>query len=218
MTQSQRVSYSDLMPSGGGGEAENPGQWEGQSGKIHGLLFFFCKSSHRIRAPSLPPCSNKYLSLDRVFFPLPWHQLKDYHLRLLAAAAFHSDRGGPVQAGSRGAPPTHPRVPAEAQGAFCGASHPARMAFSRDEGGRGDQPQAVTPSRQVMNVSREGDSTISLGSLCQGSVTLRGKKFFLIFRRNFLCFSLCPLPLVLSLGTTEKSLAPSSWHPPCRYL
>jgi len=36
------------------------------------------------------------------------------------------------------------------------------------------------------------------------------KKFFLMFRRNFLCFSLCPLPLVLSLGTTEKSLAPSS--------
>jgi len=26
------------------------------------------------------------------------------------------------------------------------------------------------------------------------------------------------LPLVLSLGTTEKSLAPSSWHPPFRYL
>jgi len=38
----------------------------------------------------------------------------------------------------------------------------------------------------------------------------RGKKFFLMFRWNFLCFSLCPLPLVLSLGTTEKSLAPSS--------
>jgi len=29
-------------------------------------------------------------------------------------------------------------------------------------------------------------------------------------RQNFLCFSLCPLPLVLSLGTTEKSLALSS--------
>jgi len=29
---------------------------------------------------------------------------------------------------------------------------------------------------------------------------------------------LCPLPLVLSLGTTEKSLAPSSWPPPFRYL
>ena len=27
---------------------------------------------------------------------------------------------------------------------------------------------------------------------------------------NFLCFSLCPLPLVLSLGTTEKSLVLSS--------
>ena len=60
-----------------------------------------------------------------------------------------------------------------------------------------------TLSRWVLNISREGDSTASLGSLGQGSVTLRGKKFFLIFRRNFLCLSLCPLPLVLSLGTTE---------------
>ena len=75
-----------------------------------------------------------------------------------------------------------------------------------------------TLSRQVLNISREGDSTTSLGSLFQFSVTLRGKKFFLMFRWNFLCFSLCPLPLVLSLGTTEKSLAPFSWHPPFRYL
>ena len=67
-----------------------------------------------------------------------------------------------------------------------------------------------TPSRRGWNISREGDSTASLGSLFQCSVTLRGKKFLLVFRRNFLCFSLCPLPLVLSLGTTEKSLAPSS--------
>ena len=52
------------------------------------------------------------------------------------------------------------------------------------------------------------DSTASLGSLGQGSVTLRGKKFFLIFSWSFLCFSLCPLPLVLSLGTTGQSLAP----------
>jgi len=57
-----------------------------------------------------------------------------------------------------------------------------------------------------------------LGSLFQGSVTIQVKKFFLVFRWNFLCFSLCPLPLVLSLGTTEKSLAPSSRHPPSRYL
>jgi len=67
-----------------------------------------------------------------------------------------------------------------------------------------------TLSRQVLNISRKGDSTTSLGSLFQCSVTLRGKKFFLMFRQNFLCFSLCPLSLVLSLGTTEKSLAPSS--------
>ena len=62
----------------------------------------------------------------------------------------------------------------------------------------------------VFNISREGDSTTSLGSLFQCSVTLRGKKFLLMLRRNFLCFRLYPLPLVLSLGTTEKSLAPSS--------
>ena len=37
----------------------------------------------------------------------------------------------------------------------------------------------------------------------------RGKKFFLVFSWSFLCFSLCPLPLVLSLGTTGKSLTPS---------
>jgi len=39
------------------------------------------------------------------------------------------------------------------------------------------------------------DSTTSLGSLFQGSVTLRGTNFFLMFRWNFLCLSLCPLPL-----------------------
>ena len=59
-----------------------------------------------------------------------------------------------------------------------------------------------TASRRGLNISREGDSTTSLGSLCQGSVTLRVKKSFLMFRRNFLSFSFCPLLLVLSLGTT----------------
>ena len=39
-----------------------------------------------------------------------------------------------------------------------------------------------------------------------------------MFRANLLCYSLCPLPLVLSLGTTERGLAPSSLHPPFRYL
>ena len=75
-----------------------------------------------------------------------------------------------------------------------------------------------TLSWRVLNISREGDSTAPLGSLFQCSVTLRGKKFFLMFRRNFLWPSLCPLPLVLSLDTTEKSLAPSSWHPPFRFV
>ena len=60
----------------------------------------------------------------------------------------------------------------------------------------------------------KGDSTASLGSLVQCSVTLRVKKFFLLFSWNFLCFNLCPLPLVLLLGTTEKSLVPSA----CMFL
>ena len=48
-------------------------------------------------------------------------------------------------------------------------------------------PSRVTQSRlhrtlcrRGWNISREGDSTASLGSLGQGSVTLRGKKFFLM--------------------------------------
>jgi len=60
-------------------------------------------------------------------------------------------------------------------------------------------------SRWVLNIAREGDSAIPLGSLFECSVTLKVKKFYLVFRWNFLCFSLCPLPLVLLLGTTEES-------------
>ena len=45
-----------------------------------------------------------------------------------------------------------------------------------------------------------------------------GKKCLLMFRGNLLYFSLCPLAVVLSLSTMEKSLAPSSLHPPFRYL
>jgi len=48
--------------------------------------------------------------------------------------------------------------------------------------------------------------------------THRVKKYFLMFRWTLLCFSLCPLPVVLSLGTTERSLALSASQPPCRYL
>jgi len=67
-----------------------------------------------------------------------------------------------------------------------------------------------TASRWVLNISREGDSTTSLGSLCQGSVILRVKKFFLMFSWSFLCFSLCPLPLVSGAQRQDKSPAPSS--------
>ena len=44
------------------------------------------------------------------------------------------------------------------------------------------------------------------------------KKCFLMFRWTLLCVSLCSLPLVLSLGVTEKNLALSSLHPPFRHL
>lgn len=49
-------------------------------------------------------------------------------------------------------------------------------------------------------------------------VTLKIKQFFLIFAWNFLCSSLWFLLLVLLLGTTRKSLAPSTCLPPIRYL
>lgn len=49
-------------------------------------------------------------------------------------------------------------------------------------------------SRWLLNISKDGKPTTSLGNLCQGSVTLRGKKCFLRFRGNHSCFRLCPLP------------------------
>jgi len=39
-----------------------------------------------------------------------------------------------------------------------------------------------------------------------------------MFIKNVLCFSLCPLPLVMSVGITEKSLALFSSFPPIMYL
>lgn len=62
-------------------------------------------------------------------------------------------------------------------------------------------------------MSRERHSTTSLGNLCQFSVNYSVKKCFLTFRRNPLCFSLCPLSLVLLLGTTENSVPLNSLHP-----
>lgn len=52
-----------------------------------------------------------------------------------------------------------------------------------------------------------------LRSQCLCSVMLRVKKRFLMFNGNILCIgNLCRLPVVLSLGSTEKSLALSSLH------
>ena len=48
---------------------------------------------------------------------------------------------------------------------------------------------------QVLNISKDGDSTNSLGHLFKCWVTLMVKKCFLIFRRSFRCISLCPCPV-----------------------
>jgi len=60
--------------------------------------------------------------------------------------------------------------------------------------------------------SEDGDSTTSLGTI------LITKLCYLVFRCIFLYFGLCPLPLVLSVGTTERSLALSSLHFPFKHL
>jgi len=74
-----------------------------------------------------------------------------------------------------------------------------------------------TTSRWLPMISKK-ETQWPLGKLCQCSVICTVKKCFLMSRWNCLCCSLCPLPLVLSQGTTEKSLAPSCLHPPFRYL
>ena len=48
--------------------------------------------------------------------------------------------------------------------------------------------------------------------------SLHSERVFPCVQIEFLCFNLCTLPLVLSLGTTEKSLSPSSSFLLARYL
>lgn len=57
----------------------------------------------------------------------------------------------------------------------------------------------------------------SLEHLFQCLITLAVKKFSSLFKWNFLNFNLCPLPLALALGTTEKSLTASSLCPHITY-
>lgn len=47
---------------------------------------------------------------------------------------------------------------------------------------------------ELLNISKDGESTTCLGNLYSCSATLRVKKCFLMFSRNLLWFSLCPLP------------------------
>lgn len=63
-----------------------------------------------------------------------------------------------------------------------------------------------TVSRQLLNISKDENSMNSLGNLCQCPVILT-VTCSLMFTGNHLCFSLCSLPLVLSLDTTVKSLS-----------
>lgn len=67
-------------------------------------------------------------------------------------------------------------------------------------------------SREDLNTSRDGESTNCSAKLCLHLITCTVKMFFLVFKWNFLCFNLCPWPLVLPLGTTEE--APASLLPP----
>lgn len=53
-----------------------------------------------------------------------------------------------------------------------------------------------TMSEGFLNISKNGDSTISLGKLCQCCVTLTVEKSSLIFRGSLLSFSFCSLSLV----------------------
>jgi len=65
------------------------------------------------------------------------------------------------------------------------------------------------PSKLALNTAREGESTASLGNLCQGLTTLMVKNFFLVSNANLPFFSLKTLTLVLSLHALVKSPSPA---------
>lgn len=67
------------------------------------------------------------------------------------------------------------------------------------------QPGAKTIPSHHFNMCRYGNSTTSLSNLRQCLSTPTMDKNFLMFRLYIPCFSLCPLPLILSLGTSEES-------------
>lgn len=72
--------------------------------------------------------------------------------------------------------------------------------------------------REFFSISEDGDFTAFPGNLCQCLTTLTVKTCVFAVTQSLLCFSLYPSPPVLSLGANEKSLFPSSLHPPFRCL
>lgn len=86
-------------------------------------------------------------------------------------------------------------------------------------------PQSPTPLQNAPALEfissayiSKNNSITSLDKFCQSSVDFTVMKYLMMFRWNFLCFSLCLLSLDLGLGTTEKNLSLSSFHPPLRYF
>lgn len=71
-------------------------------------------------------------------------------------------------------------------------------------------------SRWLLQISKDLHSHSK--SLCQCFVTRASQKRCLMFKGNLLCSGLCPLPVVMFLGTTEKNLTQPSLYPPFRYL
>lgn len=69
----------------------------------------------------------------------------------------------------------------------CGGKEPSEVVWSKTPAQAGS---ARAMSRQLLKVSRNGDSATSLGSASAQSLLIV-KKHFLKFRQSFLCFSLC---------------------------
>lgn len=71
-------------------------------------------------------------------------------------------------------------------------------------------PRAMS---RTLKIFKEGDSSASLGSLCQCSFTFTVKNISRYSERISKYFSLFTFPPLLSLGANEKSLTPLSLHP-----
>jgi len=66
-------------------------------------------------------------------------------------------------------------------------------------------------SRELLKISKDGDSTASLGNLCQGFITLTVEKVFPEVQAERPVLQSVP---IASGPGTEMDLAPSPSHPP----